>query len=614
MSGINFSSDLIARYRQLFSAAPPAAQAKASAAAPTISAATPTMAVTTAGAAVSGFALPTPFRFDSQYAGQILAAQGGAQASGSEIMLRYRQALLKTLDIGGNSANRDDIAKSLSVLRKSEASEDTEENPDSTDSTDAVDGGSQDTGTDVAVDDTSNDTGTGGDGSQGTGTVDDGSQDTQDTGDATDSTGGKTGVGSDSTGDVTGSGDTSNTGDVTGSTGNTSDSTGDASNTGDATEGAGGATETDTGDGATGTGSIDPGPTTAKATAQEALDALMADIEADADPSKRVARAIFNTIDQSGRGVITSSMLVNAVTSMGGPVDSANALYGELDPNDTGRVTEQQFMQNFTLNQVTVYSMDQITVQPAFFAVNALAQSVPVASLMMSQPAVPAPAAAPPSPFEVIDANRDGIATKAEVADVVTSAGGTMASANALYAKLDTQGAGAVTAQEFYNNAPIPAFSFYDPFNGVYIDTGPATPAQDGISAVYQAVASENDPVKQFTRGLYERLDANGDNNLTKTEVEQGVVAAGGSRASADALYAQLNTRGASGVTERQFAATVPPPAMTVDKAAALTAAMRANSPALERQVASNTAARTSGGVDTRIMNALLQAQSIMNG
>lgn len=51
---------------------------------------------------------------------------------------------------------------------------------------------------------------------------------------------------------------------------------------------------------------------------------------------------LFNQIDTDGDGSISKSELETAVTNGGGTTQAADALYAELDPNNTGSVSEQQ--------------------------------------------------------------------------------------------------------------------------------------------------------------------------------------------------------------------------------------------------------------------------------
>jgi Ca2+-binding EF-hand superfamily protein len=79
-----------------------------------------------------------------------------------------------------------------------------------------------------------------------------------------------------------------------------------------------------------------------------AADALTALFEADnggADNTPlQIAQNIFSQIDSNGDGAITQSELEQAVTAAGGSTGSADALYAKLDPNNTGSVSQQQFI------------------------------------------------------------------------------------------------------------------------------------------------------------------------------------------------------------------------------------------------------------------------------
>ena len=52
---------------------------------------------------------------------------------------------------------------------------------------------------------------------------------------------------------------------------------------------------------------------------------------------------LFNKIDANGDGSLSQTELEQAVTNAGGTTQAADALYSELDPNNTGSVSEQQF-------------------------------------------------------------------------------------------------------------------------------------------------------------------------------------------------------------------------------------------------------------------------------
>jgi hypothetical protein len=53
---------------------------------------------------------------------------------------------------------------------------------------------------------------------------------------------------------------------------------------------------------------------------------------------------MFSQTDSNGDGAITQSELEQAVTKAGGSTAGADALYAKLDPNGTGSVSQQQFI------------------------------------------------------------------------------------------------------------------------------------------------------------------------------------------------------------------------------------------------------------------------------
>ena len=62
-----------------------------------------------------------------------------------------------------------------------------------------------------------------------------------------------------------------------------------------------------------------------------------------ASSPSQLAQNLFSLIDTNGDGSISKTELEQAVTKAGGTTQAADALYSELDPDNTGSVTEQQF-------------------------------------------------------------------------------------------------------------------------------------------------------------------------------------------------------------------------------------------------------------------------------
>ena len=58
-----------------------------------------------------------------------------------------------------------------------------------------------------------------------------------------------------------------------------------------------------------------------------------------------ILKKLFSQIDADGNGSISQSELQNAVTAAGGSTDSANALYAQLDPGNTGGISADTFTQ-----------------------------------------------------------------------------------------------------------------------------------------------------------------------------------------------------------------------------------------------------------------------------
>src|SRR5579864_6770662 len=66
--------------------------------------------------------------------------------------------------------------------------------------------------------------------------------------------------------------------------------------------------------------------------------------------------------------------------------------------------------------------------------------------------------------------------------------------------------------------------------------------------------------IQQLQQRLFNKIDANGDGSVTKSELEQAVTKAGGTTTSADALYAALDPNSTGSVSEQQFAQNLPLP------------------------------------------------------
>ena len=127
--------------------------------------------------------------------------------------------------------------------------------------------------------------------------------------------------------------------------------------------------------------------------------------------------------------------LEQAVTTAGGSTQGADALYAQLDPNNTGSVSEQQFSQNLPLPPFS----DQMGTQMMGFQASGWpgpSNGGPSGQLAQSL-------------FSQIDSNGTGSITKSELEQAVTSAGGTTQAADALYAQLDPNNTGSVSEQQF---------------------------------------------------------------------------------------------------------------------------------------------------------------------
>jgi len=262
-----------------------------------------------------------------------------------------------------------------------------------------------------------------------------------------------------------------------------------------------------------------------------------------------IQQSLFNEIDTSGSGSITKSALETAVTTAGGTTAAADALYADLDPNNTGSVTEQQFAQNLP----SLPFSDQMSAQMIGFQ----AQGWPGASGAGS------PGQFAQNLFSQIDTGGSGSITKSELETAVTSAGGTTAAADALYALLDPNNTGSVTEQQFAQNLSQ-AMPHHHHFGEANADGGNS--AQDALAALFQAdvagTSAATSPA-QAAQALFSQIDTSGSGSITKSELETALTSAGGTTAAADALYAQLDPNNTGSVSEQQFAQALQPPSPT---------------------------------------------------
>ncbi len=261
---------------------------------------------------------------------------------------------------------------------------------------------------------------------------------------------------------------------------------------------------------------------------------------------------LFSQIS-NGSGSITQTNLEQAVTAAGGTTQGADALYSELDPSNTGSVSEQQFANAFPGPQYSEQMQSQL--------IGYQAQGWPSAS--SAQPG----GQLAQSLFSQIDSNGDGSISQSELEQAVTGVGGTKASADALYAKLDPNGTGSVSEQRFAQglSQSMPhRHHHHGGGGGMQSATGGSATggsAADALTSLFDADGggAGNSPT-QIAQNMFSQIDSNGDGSITQSELEQAVTAAGGSTAGADALYAKLDPNGTGSVSEQQFIGALQPP------------------------------------------------------
>jgi Ca2+-binding EF-hand superfamily protein len=267
---------------------------------------------------------------------------------------------------------------------------------------------------------------------------------------------------------------------------------------------------------------------------------------------------LFNQIDTSGSGSITESELEQAVTSAGGTTQAADALYSDLDPNNTGSVSEQQFVgalagPPFSSEMQSQMLGFQAQGWPASLTDNSGASSSNSTNSTTSDPG----SALTESLFSQIDTNGDGSIsqdelsaflasqTNGQTAQLLNAADGiqdgsqdaTSASAtqpqvhhhhhhhgghgggNALDAlvnesfdALDTNGDGTVSADEL-----AAAGITIDPTSNSS-SSGSTSGAANTDSAVAATSSAGTSGLDGLLSQLYTQMDTNGDGQITSSE------------------------------------------------------------------------------------------------
>jgi Ca2+-binding EF-hand superfamily protein len=263
---------------------------------------------------------------------------------------------------------------------------------------------------------------------------------------------------------------------------------------------------------------------------------------------------LFNQIDANGDGWVSQTELEQAVSKAGGTTQAADALYSELDPSNSGGISEQQFAQALpgpTLSNQVQAQMIEYQAQ-GWPGASAFAPGSQLAQNLFSQ----------------IDSNGDGSISQGELEQAVTGAGGTKAAADALYAKLDPNNTGSVSeqqfAQAFSQAAPHAHHHHHHGGGGGGADAAGASDGSSATDALTQLFNADsggpgNSPT-QIAQNIFSQIDSNGDGSITQSELEQAVTAAGGNAAGADALFAKLDPIGTGSVSEQQFINALQPP------------------------------------------------------
>jgi Ca2+-binding EF-hand superfamily protein len=191
----------------------------------------------------------------------------------------------------------------------------------------------------------------------------------------------------------------------------------------------------------------------------------------------QVAQSLFSQIDVNGDGSISQAELEQAVTAAGGTKAAADTLYAKLDPNNTGSVSEQQFAQG--LSQAMPHHHHHHGGETGAASGGGGATDALTALFNADGGgAGNSPTQIAQNMFTQTDSNGDGAITQSELEQSVTAAGGDKAGADALFAKLDPNGTGSVSEQQFINALQPPSAS--------------GNTAQDALLALIDQVTQAN--------------------------------------------------------------------------------------------------------------------------
>jgi Ca2+-binding EF-hand superfamily protein len=173
----------------------------------------------------------------------------------------------------------------------------------------------------------------------------------------------------------------------------------------------------------------------------------------------QLAQNLFSQIDGNGGGTISKSELEQAVTKAGGTKEGADALYAKLDPNGTGSVSQQQFAQSLFQSMPHRHHHHHGGATGAASAGDGSSATDALTSLFNADGGGPgnSPTQIAQNMFAQTDLNGDGVITQSELEQSVTAAGGATAGADALYAKLDPNGTGSVSQQQFIDTLQPPS-------------------------------------------------------------------------------------------------------------------------------------------------------------
>ncbi len=298
-----------------------------------------------------------------------------------------------------------------------------------------------------------------------------------------------------------------------------------------------------------------------------------------------VTSALWKFVDTSGAGSITLADLQNAIQSAGGIASNAYALWSQINPSGTYSMTSLQFMGSTYLQTAVnsgISTIQQNVTNALLTSSTSIAATASKTAKMLltgnnmttmlamqTSPGTPPDATLTASTlWSVLNPGNAPTITLSNVQTAVKNAGGTVSDAYALWTQINPGAAQTMTERQF-NNSPYVKNSINA--NLVTVQKNVANMlAQNPFTAVktvqmlmnsttvIQALATQSTRwtppnASQVFSTLWGLFNVNSTKVITKSDVEAGVNAVGGTPSQADALWAKLDPNNTGSVGAIQF-------------------------------------------------------------